>query len=211
MKIHIVNFYSLNDDGDIAENYFTDFSKAMAYMEKQLPRFKDWNGCVGVILESETDTDEAQYKTVHIVYYGQAPIDHFTGEFEFLSNFFWCELDGKTTTVEHLYQAEKTVIQSEKTKILKASTPGSAKRLGQKATLRPDWEEIKNTVMYEQLKKKFSNPELKMRLLATGAKELVEGTTWNDTYWGIDLETREGENNLGKLLMKLRDELSQTK
>jgi predicted NAD-dependent protein-ADP-ribosyltransferase YbiA (DUF1768 family) len=31
--------------------------------------------------------------------------------------------------------------------------------------------------------------------------------TWGDKFWGVDLETGEGENNLGILLMELREML----
>jgi len=58
--------------------------------------------------------------------------------------------------------------------------------------------------MAEGLRQKFSDPDLRNRLLATGDAELVEGTTWGDVTWGIDLNTGEGENHLGKLLMELR-------
>ncbi len=34
---------------------------------------------------------------------------------------------------------------------------------------------------------------------------LIEGNTWRDTFWGI--YEGKGENNLGKLLMKIREEL----
>jgi predicted NAD-dependent protein-ADP-ribosyltransferase YbiA (DUF1768 family) len=42
-------------------------------------------------------------------------------------------------------------------------------------------------------------------LKATGDEELVEGNWWNDTFWGVCNGV--GENNLGKLLMKIRAEL----
>ena len=37
--------------------------------------------------------------------------------------------------------------------------------------------------------------------------ELVEGNTWGDMYWGVDLHTMKGQNKLGKILMKVRNEL----
>jgi hypothetical protein len=36
---------------------------------------------------------------------------------------------------------------------------------------------------------------------------LVEGNRWGDQFWGVDLRTGLGENHLGKILMKVRDEL----
>jgi predicted NAD-dependent protein-ADP-ribosyltransferase YbiA (DUF1768 family) len=46
-------------------------------------------------------------------------------------------------------------------------------------------------------------------LLATGDAEIQEGNTHGDLYWGVDLHTGEGENVLGKLLMKVREEVKQ--
>ena len=41
--------------------------------------------------------------------------------------------------------------------------------------------------------------------MATGDAELVEGNTWNDTYWGVCNGV--GHNHLGKILMQVRQEL----
>ena len=91
--------------------------------------------------------------------------------------------------------------------IATAKTPGQAKRAGRKAVLRHDWEDVKMNVMRKALRKKFSDPELKAKLLATGDQILEEGNTWHDKYWGVDSVTREGKNMLGKILMEIRDEL----
>lgn len=49
--------------------------------------------------------------------------------------------------------------------------------------LRPDWEEIKDEVMLQALRMKFSqNPEIAKELLATGDALLIEHTR-NDDYW----------------------------
>ena len=48
------------------------------------------------------------------------------------------------------------------------------------------------------------NPVLAEKLLATGDDELVEFNTWNDKYWGVC--RGEGENKLGKVLMRIRQE-----
>lgn len=84
--------------------------------------------------------------------------------------------------------------------------PQSAKRLGRSVLLRPDWEEIKYDVMYQVCKAKFQqNPDLGQKLLKTGNAELIEGNTWGDRIWGVCKGI--GENNLGKTLMRVRDEL----
>jgi ribA/ribD-fused uncharacterized protein len=129
-------------------------------------------------------------------------IDQFQGEYRFLSNFF-IEPDG--TTVEHEFQAAKTIIPSEHNAVLNAATPGIAKRMGRKVTLREDWEDIKLKVMEYYVTVKFQHHDsLATRLRATGNATLIEGNTWNDRYWGVDLGSGVGENHLGQILEKVR-------
>lgn len=135
-------------------------------------------------------------------------IDCFDGEFAFLSNFYLSPIfDGNIwfPTVEHYFQAAKTTNMEEYKAIAAADTPGQAKRLGRKVTLRPDWEEVKDQVMLDALRKKFSDDKLRLMLLATGEEYLIEGNTWGDKYWGVCGGI--GLNHLGKLLMQVRDEL----
>ena len=83
--------------------------------------------------------------------------------------------------------------------------PDEAKAKGRKITLRDDWENIKLEVMYEVCKAKFEqNEDIKKELLATGNEELVEISD-NDDFWG--LVNGEGENNLGRILMRVRNNL----
>lgn len=130
-------------------------------------------------------------------------IKEFQGENRFLSN-FWLEDDG--TTNEHRFQAAKTLNPAEQQLVLNAADAKEAKTLGHTITMRPDWDEIKLETMLQLLRTKFSNPTLAKKLDDTGDAELIEGNRWNDTYWGVNIETGEGQNNLGKLLMKVRAE-----
>lgn len=135
-------------------------------------------------------------------------IDSFSGEHRFLSNFYPSFLSfGKLVfqTVEHGYQAAKSLNQEDWFTIANLVTPGEAKRVGQKLTLRPDWETYKLEAMQDLLRMKFNIPHLKEKLIATGNQELIEGNHWGDTYWGIC--QGKGQNHLGKLLMKIRSEL----
>lgn len=138
-------------------------------------------------------------------------IDRFDGEYSFLSNF---ELSPFTVngvvfpTMEHYFQAMKATNQEDLLEITKAPTPGKAKRLGRKVKIRSDWEYIKKDIMLEGLRKKFAIPELKQKLLDTGDAYLEEGNTWGDCYWGVCNGT--GENNLGKLLMRVREEIRES-
>ena len=141
----------------------------------------------------------------------QEPIKKFIGKNRFLSNFWPGEVvyeKYRYPSVEHAYQAAKTTDQAARRAIRFAEKPGQAKKLGKKVDMRPDWDQIKLQVMEDLTRQKYTrNPELKAKLLATGDAELQEGNTWNDTFWGINVKTGEGENNLGKILMKVRDEL----
>lgn len=133
-------------------------------------------------------------------------IDSFSGNFAFLSNFHQAPLqyEGYTyPTVEHAFQAAKTLDPSERAAIRDAASPGKAKRLGRKASLRPDWNSVRISIMEQLLRIKFSDPWLKECLDITKGAELIEGNTWNDTFWGVC--NGEGQNNLGKLLMAIRD------
>jgi hypothetical protein len=136
-------------------------------------------------------------------------IKEFQGKYRFLSNFWPAKvfLDGfQYPTVEHAYQAAKTFDLKKREEIRNADKPGLAKRLGKKVSIRKDWEKIKISIMYNLVKQKFfNNSILKESLLSTGDEELIEGHTWNDTFWGICNGV--GQNNLGKILMKIRNEI----
>jgi len=134
-------------------------------------------------------------------------IKEFQGANRWLSNFTLCvvELDGVVyPSTENAYQAAKTVSIEER-KPFETSTPGQAKRLGRSVSLRDDWESEKLIVMEYLNRQKFSKAPFKSMLLATGMREIQEGNTWGDTFWGVC--NGRGENNLGKLIMRIREEL----
>ena len=132
----------------------------------------------------------------------------FQGETRWLSNFQEAEFEylGVTwKTTEHAYQALKAVNTREFIAILNCDTPGQAKRLGQAVKLDPLWESIKIRVMKEVNFAKFSqNNWLLDMLIETDGADLIEGNTWGDTFWGVCGGV--GENNLGKILMNIRNE-----
>lgn len=139
-------------------------------------------------------------------------INKFEGYYHFLSNFYPCSV----TVDGYIYQNSEAAFQAAKVvdnKLKKVFTylpPSEAKYLGRHIKLRSDWERVKDKVMYEVVKAKFiQNPDLHQMLLATGEEELVEGTLWNDQYWGINLKTGEGENHLGQILMQVRKEFQE--
>lgn len=111
-------------------------------------------------------------------------------------------------TSEHAYQADKFDAPDVKNKIFHANTPGIAADIGRdrKNPLRKDWESVKVQIMYDVIKAKFTQHDhLKELLLSTGDRLIVEHTV-NDTFWA-DGGDGKGKNMLGKLLMRLRDEL----
>ena len=136
------------------------------------------------------------------------PIYGFEGENSFLSNFY--RLEGTVETAEHLFQAAKAVKKNDAAWIMSSGHPSDAKKRGRVVQMRPDWETYRVEAMRKVLEYKFENPELRAKLLDTGDRELIEANTWHDTYWGVDKWSGKGHNMLGKLLMKLRDELRET-
>jgi hypothetical protein len=135
-------------------------------------------------------------------------IDRFINEFYFLSNFYpsTIVINGKSySSVEHAYQASKTLVASEQDVIRNAKSPGIAKKLGKSVQLRNDWNDVKLDLMREFIKKKFENPFLRPLLLATEDVELIEVNFWNDCFWGVC--RGKGENWLGKILMEERDNI----
>jgi ribA/ribD-fused uncharacterized protein len=110
--------------------------------------------------------------------------------------------------VEHAYQAAKTLDMAERGRIASLLKPGDAKRAGSSLQLREGWEGMRLEVMGELVKQKFAKHEdLRRRLLGTDECVLQEGNRWGDRFWGVDLDTGEGENHLGRILMKIREEL----
>lgn len=111
-------------------------------------------------------------------------------------------------TVEHAFQAAKSLIKEEQDLIWQAETPRKAKDFGQKVTLRSDWENIKVHIMKKCVLAKFvQNHNLRMQLMQTGDQEIIEDSPI-DPFWGCGKDG-DGKNMLGKILMEVRKELKQ--
>lgn len=138
-------------------------------------------------------------------------IEMFRGEYQFLSNFYEAPVEYRGLRYgsnEAAFQAQKCLTEEERREFT-LLRPSDSKKRGSSVQLRPDWEEVKAGVMEELVRAKFTqNEELGRLLLATGKSELIEGNSWNDTFWGVNLKTGEGRNELGKALMKVRAELA---
>lgn len=139
-------------------------------------------------------------------------ISSFMDKYHFLSNFHITPIlyEGVTyPSVEHAFQAAKTLNKAERMSILKAFSPGVTKRIGKTVSLRDDWESVKVNIMRDLLEIKFSDPDLREKLLSTKDARLIEGNTWGDKYWGCIFYKGNwvGSNKLGELLMNLRSQL----
>lgn len=152
----------------------------------------------------------------------QLLIKQFTKEYSFLSNFYSCKIiykDTEFSSTEQAYQWAKCDNDKDKNKILKALKPGVAKTLGKHVTLIDNWEDKKINIMLELLRIKFSQESLRTMLLATKDALLIEGNYWHDNFWGVCFCKRcfgglfaatvnaAHNNNLGRLLMQIREEL----
>jgi hypothetical protein len=137
------------------------------------------------------------------------PILSFDGEHQYLSNFYFAEFvwDGIIwPTSEHAFQAAKVINREERIVLSRITNPGSVKAAGKLVPLREDWQEVKIQTMHDVVYEKFKqNPPIQKLLLNTGNRYLEEGNTWNDTVWGVCNGV--GANNLGIILMQVRDEL----
>jgi ribA/ribD-fused uncharacterized protein len=142
----------------------------------------------------------------------------FRGEFWFLSNFCTSEItfhylgrEWTATSVEHAYQACKSLNPDDVQWVLLRHSPGEAKREGRRIKIRADWEQIKDEVMMTMLRKKFADPTFRDKLLAIDGR-IVEGNYWHDNYWGVctcrKCSAKSAGNKLGALLMTLRRELA---
>jgi len=136
-------------------------------------------------------------------------INSFIGHYGFLSNFHMAPVELghiEYPSSEHAFQAAKTTDIKLRKKIAQQPTSWEAKYFGRNIKLREDWEERKIAIMHVILRAKFTqHKDLKQKLLDTGDAELIEGNIWKDYFWGVC--AGRGENNLGKLLMRLRAEL----
>ena len=113
-------------------------------------------------------------------------------------------------SVEEAYQAASFMGSDEELveKIKKSHSADEAQRISyaNRDKRREDWDDVKISIMEELLRLKIEqNPYVKKKLLQTGDYMIVEDSP-KDDFWGWG-SNRDGQNNLGKLWMKLREEL----
>lgn len=133
----------------------------------------------------------------------------FRGQYSFLSNFYRHPFTYKGlewVSAEHAYQAQKMIHPKDFLEIANAVSPQEARKRAKGKKVKRNWYDRKYEVMQSVIKAKFSDPELKARLLETKGKQLIMCNRWNDLYWGVD-EFGNGLNKLGWILMEIRDSM----
>jgi ribA/ribD-fused uncharacterized protein len=139
------------------------------------------------------------------------PIKFYTPEFYVLNNFsaHAIEFRGKLyPTSEHAYQAAKCTDSQGQEAIRNARSPLQAKVLASetyRAAKDPSWGSKKVAVLEEILRAKLAqHPEAQEALRKSGHEYIVEDSP-TDYFWGEGADGS-GQNMLGKLWMKIRDE-----
>src|SRR5262245_4343955 len=135
----------------------------------------------------------------------EAAVRAFRGRWTKLGNYSSCVVfyEGHAyQSVEHAYQAQKSLDPAIQKQVRDCATPATAKKLARQVPLRPDWDVVKDSIMLTLLREKFSQEPERSILLATGEALLVEGNYWHDNYWGDCTCGRpacqgEGGNHLG--------------
>jgi ribA/ribD-fused uncharacterized protein len=132
--------------------------------------------------------------------------------------------DKRYPTVEHYFQAEKAREFNDKEileKILETPSSKAVKALGKKVKnfIKEKWDHERLDIMKRGVRAKFvQHPELQKQLIETGTKQIGDADA-RDLYWGIGTsenteksknpEKWKGQNQLGKILMALREEFKQ--
>lgn len=138
-----------------------------------------------------------------------------TGDYGCFSNFSRhpVKISGKTyATTEAYFQSQKFagVNPAYENKVAKEKSPKVAAAMGRDRSvkIRRDWDSVKDSVMLVALHAKAKqHPSVAKTLLDTGDEEIIEDTT-NDYYWGCGSDGS-GKNMLGRLWMRVRNELRQ--
>jgi len=134
-------------------------------------------------------------------------------EFYIFSNFssFAVKWKGRVwPTSEHAYQASRFFKSSPEIvkKIFNARSAYDAKKISEKYSDKatPDFCEDSIVIMEDIVRHKLKqHPYIMHKLIQTGKKLIVEDSP-KDAFWGWGLK-RNGRNELGKIWMKLRDEV----
>lgn len=134
----------------------------------------------------------------------------FNGEYEFLSNSYNCQIyDDKDELTYSNIESALIAQKSNDIGTRRKFTRLNAMKARKKESSIPDnydWEDNKDEIMYTFIVDKFKKGSiLAKKLINTGNKELINAVTYPDEYYGVHYG--KGENVLGKMLMRRREEL----
>ena len=111
-------------------------------------------------------------------------------------------------TVEHYYQAMKYDNKEIKNRIINAETPKEASNIGRDRNNKriDNFKDIKNDIMFNGILEKFrQNRDIAYKLIETRNNDIAEATV-DEYYWGIGKD-RSGQNNIGKILVQVRERI----
>ena len=139
-------------------------------------------------------------------------IKGFTKDYHFLSNYYnhTIKFDGLfyrnniACFIAQMFESDDTK------KLFSKMLPGQAIRMAEmmRNPREKEWDDIKEDLMYKICYAKFSYAtKLRDQLIDTGDAELINETKWDNKFWGTTDGI--GENRLGKILMRIREELKE--
>lgn len=138
----------------------------------------------------------------------------FAGKNRWLSNFYPVEVvynDIWFPSVEHAYQAAKKIYDESWVDYVLQNNAGDVKRKSRELNLsnaeKITWSHHRTLIMFNLLIQKFHKEPFKTKLIQTGEFLIEEGNSWGDGFWGVDKKTRVGNNTLGKIIMKIRENM----
>jgi len=158
-------------------------------------------------IEGKSRYDYGDWKSYAI--HDEKNIKGFFGSFRFLSNFEPCDVwfEGlKYPSSENAFQSSKVNVDYRHNfvNITPAQSKKEWKNYPKIDASKEEWDKRRYDVMSVILFEKFyRNKDLRQKLIDTGDRCLEERNHWKDLWWGTDTKGV-GENNLGKILMKIR-------
>lgn len=132
----------------------------------------------------------------------------FVDEYEYLNTHYNSKLfdfnEYKFRNAESAFQSQKNITRMQDFELLE---PDEAIKLASQIYVRKNWDDIKDSIMFNVNLAKFSQDRpLKKLLKKTKNQELIYLS--NDLYWGMkwneSKQIYEGQNMLGVILMQVR-------
>lgn len=133
----------------------------------------------------------------------------FRDVYYFLSNMYPAKVPMNIGGTDYIFDNAEAAFQAQKNADWAAKFVGlngfDAKRLGRQVPIdRAIWNSQRIDAMRNAVQSKFNNnTELMQQLQGLADEYISEDNDWGDTFWGIS--QGRGQNNLGKILMDVRD------